>query len=151
MNKTAAKSKATTPPQRERDPLVWPSVSNFRNQLIEEHESEREGDAPEYLGRSPRMTLRVPIIKALHRLEEPVDSVELRKAVCRDCGLDPESARIINLYAWALVDMKQSGFVLSRKEKGKTFYRLHTAVAATLTLLSWQEVWEALDKKASVT
>lgn len=87
---------------------AWGSVEEFRASLKLEHQAE---DAPPLMdGASPRTALREPIWRALRTMGD-LDGKALRHCVLPALGLDPESARIVNYHAWALVDLQASGFV----------------------------------------
>lgn len=106
------------------NPLMWSSVEAFRHQL--EVEMGDGTSRPQYLGLSPRHSLRVPILRVLAATTVPVDAVELRRIVLSRAGLDVHSARIVNLHAWALKDLIESGFVCSEKLNGKKVYGLRS-------------------------
>ena len=86
----------------------WSSIDEFRTSLAMEHTFE---DSPPSLdGQSLRVRLREPIWRTL-KDRGPLDAVTLRETVLSHFDLEISSARLVNLHAWALVDLQQAGLV----------------------------------------
>ena len=92
---------------------AWSSIMEFRRALAIECDTGRASQRID--GQSLRMRLRDPIVQTL-RSHGPLEGKVLREMVFALFALDPGSARNVNLHAWALVDLQQSGRVVASLE-----------------------------------
>lgn len=91
----------------------WSGIDEFRDALAAEHALEAR--PPALNGHSLRVMLRRPIWDTL-REQGPLDALTLRQSVLAQFNLECDSARLVNLHAWALVDLQQAGWVDSQIE-----------------------------------